>query len=114
MTIRDWIELAVLGVITITSIGRWIEAREQREKRNNDDIGATRGDLAEFEKRHQEEHEKLWREIERNRDHWHKDLVPQLQSVFSRLAVVEETQHAIRNDLQRLQTICDRRHWTRE
>jgi hypothetical protein len=46
VSIRDWVELAFLIVITASSIGRWVEAREQREKQNNTDMAATRGDLA--------------------------------------------------------------------
>lgn len=110
MSIRDWVELAVLIVITISAIGRWIEARERTERQSNTDLAATRGDLAEFEKRHSEEHEKIWREIERNRSHWHQELVPKLQTVFERLAVAEGVQRAYADDLRRLQTILDRRH----
>lgn len=114
MSIRDWVELAVLIIITITSIGRWIEARERKEKeierQSNNDLAATRGDLAEFEKRHSEEHEKIWREIERNRNHWHQELVPKLQTIFERIAVAEGVQRAYADDLRRLQAIIDRRH----
>jgi hypothetical protein len=114
VSIRDWVELAFLIVITASSIGRWVEAREQREKQNNTDMAATRGDLAEFEKRHSEEHEKIWREIERNRDHWHKELVPKLQGIIERVAVAEGAERAHGEDLRRLQTIIDRRRGGRD
>lgn len=89
MTVHDWVMMMIAVVMTITTIGRWIEAREQKELRATDEIGATRADLADIEKRHTEEHAKIWREIERNRNHWHQELVPKLQQIFERLAGVE-------------------------
>lgn len=118
MPIRDLIELALLVVVTLTSVGRWVEAREQKErqieKQSDREITATRGDLAEFEKRHSEEHERLWREIERNRHHWHEELVPKLQTIFERIAVTEGILKTYGEDLRRLQALIDRRRGARE
>lgn len=115
MSPRDWIEIAVLLILTITGIGRWIEAREQKEKQLAERLNAptplvpvngllaTRADLATYEARHAEEHKRLWDEIQRGRTHWHDELVPWQQRIAERVAIVEAIVHTIGQDINRLE-----------
>lgn len=101
MTVRDWAELVVLLVVTLTSIGRWIEARER--------VGtAATVDLGSFEARHQEEHVRIWAEVDRWRTRWHDDLVPWQQNIIERLATQEGLARGYDLELIRLRAL-DRR-----
>jgi hypothetical protein len=89
MSIRDWVELTLLVILTLTGIGRWIATREQHDADATKGVSATRQELIDFERRHVDEHRRLWAEIERNRNHWHQELVPWQQKVAERLATIE-------------------------
>ncbi len=113
-TLQPIVEVALLVVITLLQAGRWTQAREDAEKKTPVPIPpdapyATRADLAAYEVAHAKDHAAIWVEIERNRNHWHKDLVPWQQEVTGRLATLTEHQLSTDRELKQLWAIYNRR-----
>ena len=82
MTIRDWIELTLLVVLTFIGIGRWLEARTQTEARTKSTLMTTEEDL-------RREHQQHGEEILRLRKRWHEQYVPAYQQVVERITTLE-------------------------
>lgn len=101
MALHDWIEVGMMAILTIITIGRWAEAREQIER-------ASSKDLTGVEQRCDDEHERIWTEVERNRDHWHRDLVPWQQGMAERLVSLEQQVRNQTIELERVTRLLDR------
>lgn len=114
MSIRDWVELALLVVLTILSIGRWAQSREERERASSAALGLTAKDLEESDRRNEQERERLWTEVNRNRDHWHKEMVPWMQRVAVELATTGEQCREREREMKQIWAAIERRRETRD
>ena len=113
MTIRDWVELTLLVVVTLLSIGRWLELRQVREGKALDGVHGALTQFHEYQARHGDEHARLWKEIERQRRHWHEEMVPWQQGCAGRLATLEAQQAGHTRELTQLWAALERRRETR-
>lgn len=114
MPIHDWIQSALLVVITIFSIGRWAQSRESTEVADSKDTKQVRSEFDKYCVQHEGEHRNLWLEIERQRKRWHEHLVPWQQQLAERIARFEEHEKAQDSQLQQLWVNQDRRRQPRE
>jgi hypothetical protein len=94
LPIHDVLEVALLVVMTIFSIGRWAQARELKEQASVDTAADVRDTFDTYCRTHAGEHEMLWNEIERNRKHWHEEATPRLQAMAERIARLDEHERA--------------------
>jgi hypothetical protein len=106
---RDVAQLAILAILTFIGWGRWIEAREQTE-------AATDKSLLGFTRQHKEEHERLWAEMNRQRDRWHHELIPwqtevirRLYEADGRLDLADAAQKSQSEEIARLRNALERR-----
>jgi acetoin utilization deacetylase AcuC-like enzyme len=113
MSIRDWVELVVLVILTLTNVGRWIQTRAQKEVAASEGIAASRADLADYEKRHQEEHGRLWKEVERQRVHWYDEAIPWQQKTLERLGRAEGEALVQATEIAHLQSLIEQRRGSR-
>lgn len=114
MGIHDWVQSALLVVITIFSIGRWAQARESTETADAKDAKQVQANLDSYCKVHDGEHQNVWRELERQRKQYHEVRIPWEQAVSDKLARLDEHEKAQDGQLGQLWTILSRRRSPRD
>jgi hypothetical protein len=102
MSIHDLVQTALLVVITIFSIGRWAQSREDQEAHGAEDAADVQKALDRFCLEHKGEHDNLWREVERQRRRWHDELAPWRQTLGEKIARFEEHERAQDSQLAQL------------
>lgn len=107
--IHDLVQVALLVVMTIFSVGRWVQTREDKETDATDDAAVVAKDLAAHQKSTAEERAEIWKEIDRQRRRWHDDLTPWRQSVAERLARFEEHDRSQDSQITQLWAFHERR-----
>lgn len=131
MTLKDWVELVLLVLLTLSNGTRWMTTREHTEadtskevdKLRSDhgaaldrcrtdwiaDCARIRGDLQGMRVEAVEEHKKIWAEIDRNRAHWHEDMVPFQQKMLGEIARLTERIRGHGAQIAQVWTALDRR-----
>ena len=94
-------------VVAIMNVGRWIEIRRAREKTAIDGIKRTDKDFLDWKRQHEDEHRRIWRELERQRERWHNELTPWRQGVAERVATIIARQESL---IQRVDQLWEMLH----
>jgi hypothetical protein len=100
--IHDIIQTTLLVVITVFSIGRWAQQRQDKEADGVKDTGALKRAFESYCELHKGEHDNIWKENERQRRRWHDDLTPWRQQVAEKLARLDEHERSQDSQLQQL------------